>query len=84
MHAGPKLHFVHDKALMRKFFSPNIDARGRLARGITAMLLLLAAIILIPHMRRMALVLALAGMFVLFEAWRGWCALRACGIKTKW
>ena len=69
---------------MKKFFSPNIDARGRLARGITAMLLLLAAIILIPHMRRMALVLALAGMFVLFEAWRGWCALRACGIKTKW
>jgi hypothetical protein len=69
---------------MKKFFSPNIDPRGRLARAVTAMLLLLAAIILIPHTRRLALVLALVGMFVLFEAWRGWCALRACGIKTKW
>jgi hypothetical protein len=23
------------------------------------------------------------GGFVLFEALRGWCALRACGIKTR-
>ncbi len=68
---------------MKKFFNSNIDTRGRLARAITAMLLLLAAILLLPHMRRVALVLAISGMFVLFEAWRGWCALRACGIKTK-
>jgi hypothetical protein len=27
--------------------------------------------------------LALAGLFVLFEALRGWCILRACGIKTR-
>lgn len=26
--------------------------------------------------------LALAGLFMLFEARRSWCALRACGIKT--
>jgi hypothetical protein len=69
---------------MKKLFAPNIDIRGRLARGITAMLLLFTAIALIPHARRLALVLALFGMFVLFEACRGWCALRACGIKTKW
>jgi hypothetical protein len=68
---------------MKKLFSPNIDPRGRLARAITAMLLLLAAILLLPHRRRVALVLAISGLFVLFEAWRGWCALRACGIKTK-
>jgi len=68
---------------MKRFFAPNIDTRGRLARGITALLLLLAAIILIPHVRWLALALAITGMFVLFEAWRGWCALRACGIKTK-
>ena len=24
-----------------------------------------------------------SGLFVAFEALRGWCALRACGIKTK-
>ena len=68
---------------MKRFFAPNIDTRGRLARGITALLLLLVAIILIQHVRWLALALAITGMFVLFEAWRGWCALRACGIKTK-
>jgi hypothetical protein len=69
--------------MIKKFLSPNIDTRGRLVRGITAMLLLLAAIILIPYVRRLALALALLGLFVLFEASSGWCALRACGIKTK-
>ena len=24
----------------------------------------------------------LAGLFVLFEAWKGWCAIRALGLKT--
>ena len=28
-------------------------------------------------------VLLASGLFVLFESLRGWCALRACGIKTK-
>lgn len=27
--------------------------------------------------------LALAGLFGLFEAFRGWCAARTCGIKTR-
>ena len=31
----------------------------------------------------LSLVLLASGAFVLFEALRGWCALRACGIKTK-
>ena len=68
---------------MKKFFTSNIDSRGRLARGVTAMLLFLAAILLIPHGRWLALALAISALFVLFEAWRGWCVLRACGIKTK-
>jgi uncharacterized membrane protein YedE/YeeE len=28
--------------------------------------------------------LMLAGLFALFEAVRGWCIVRACGIKTRW
>lgn len=68
---------------MKKFFSPNIDDRGRLLRAITAMLLFLVAILLVRHVRWLALTVALSAIFVLFEAWRGWCALRACGIKTK-
>ena len=31
----------------------------------------------------LGLVLAASGAFVLFEALRGWCALQACGIKTR-
>jgi hypothetical protein len=31
----------------------------------------------------LGLVLAACGVFVLFEALRGWCAMRACGIKTR-
>jgi hypothetical protein len=31
----------------------------------------------------LGLVLAACGGFMLFEAWRGWCGVRACGIKTK-
>jgi hypothetical protein len=30
------------------------------------------------HLPRLA-----SGAFVLFESLRGWCALRACGIRTK-
>jgi hypothetical protein len=28
--------------------------------------------------------LAAGGVFCLFEALRGWCAARACGLKTRW
>jgi hypothetical protein len=28
--------------------------------------------------------LAAGGVFCLFEALRGWCVARACGLKTRW
>jgi len=31
----------------------------------------------------LGVVLAVLGVFVLFEALRGWCVMRACGIKTR-
>ena len=31
----------------------------------------------------LGVVLLVMGLFVAFEAARGWCVLRACGIKTK-
>jgi hypothetical protein len=31
----------------------------------------------------LAVLLAMAGVFGLFEALRGWCLMRACGVKTK-
>ena len=46
-------------------------------------LMLAGAGFVFPLSAALALVLALSGAFVLFEALRGWCALRACGIKTR-
>ena len=68
---------------MKQFFSPNIDKPGRLLRGITALLLLVGAGFGFRLSIWLGLGLGVSGGFVLFEALRGWCVLRACGIKTK-
>ena len=68
---------------MRRFFSRNLDWRGRLARGVWGALLLIAGIILADHQLWLCLALIGFGLFGLFEAARGWCLVRACGIRTK-
>lgn len=68
---------------MKSFFSPNIDNRGRLVRGLGALALLIGAAFGFQVSIWLGLALVASGGFVLFEALRGWCALRACGIKTK-
>ena len=69
---------------MKPFFSPNIDRRGRLVRGAMGLALAGGAVLAWRTSSWLALVLAISAGFVLFEALRGWCALRACGIKTKY
>jgi len=68
---------------MARFFAPNIDNRGRLARGIIGVLLLVGGLIAVFSIWWLGLILLASAAFVLFEAIRGWCGLRACGIKTK-
>ena len=68
---------------MKNFFSPNISNQGRLVRGLAALLLFVGSGFAFTVSLWLGLVLAVSGAFVLFEALRGWCALRACGIKTK-
>lgn len=68
---------------MAKLFAPNIDNRGRLVRGIMGTLLLVGGVISAFSVLWLGLVLLASAAFVLFEAIRGWCGLRACGIKTK-
>ena len=68
---------------MAKLFAPNIDNRGRLVRGIMGTLLLVGGVISVFSVLWLGLVLLASAAFVLFEAIRGWCGLRACGIKTK-
>jgi hypothetical protein len=60
----------------------NIDKTGRVARGGISIVFLLAAGVLVPYSAPLALVFLLVGLFTLFEALRGWCAVRACGFKT--
>jgi len=68
---------------MKRFFTPNISGKGRLARGISAVVLLAGAGFGFTVSIWLGLILLASGIFVAFEALRGWCVLRACGIKTK-
>lgn len=66
------------------FFGQNIEAKGRRIRAIGAVVLLLLALLAffklcIPWL---GWVLIASSAFVAFEAARGWCALRACKIRT--
>jgi hypothetical protein len=61
---------------------PNINNTGRAARGGMAILFLLLGGALIPHNLWLAGIFLAVGLFCTYEAWRGWCAVRACGIRT--
>jgi hypothetical protein len=66
-----------------RFFQPNIDSRGRLVRSGIAALLFIAGGVISCFVLWLGLVFVGIGIFALFEAVRGWCFVRACGIKTK-
>jgi len=68
---------------MKSFLTPNINKQGRLVRGLMALGLFIGAGFAFGVATWLGIVLVVSGVFVLFEALRGWCALRACGIKTK-
>jgi hypothetical protein len=75
--------YIQKATVMKRLFSPNIGKPGRLMRGGIALLLFLSAGLAFTVSFWMGLALVASGGFVLFEALRGWCALRACGIKTR-
>jgi hypothetical protein len=66
-----------------RFFRPNISNRGRVLRGILALALFIGAGFAFGSSPITGFILLAFGGFVLFEALKGWCAVRACGIKTK-
>ncbi|MGV3772004.1 MAG: YgaP family membrane protein [Verrucomicrobiales bacterium] len=69
---------------MGKWFQPNINSTGRILRAIYGVLLCAAAFYVQRYSVWAAIICVLAGGFALFEAARGWCIMRACGVKTKW
>lgn len=68
---------------MKKFFARNIDSRGRVIRGALGGILVIGGMAVCGYNLWLAIVLIVSGGFCLFEAVRGWCVLRACGIKTR-
>lgn len=66
------------------FLRPNINRRGRLIRAAWGLACLGGAWWASGSSWWLAGLLAVLGVFALFEAARGWCVIRACGIKTKW
>ena len=64
-------------------FRPNIDSKGRVIRGIGAFAMGVGAVLTWPNSRTTGIALAASSAFVAFEAARGWCVARACGVKTK-
>jgi hypothetical protein len=68
---------------MAKWFTPNISGRGRIFRGVCGFALVAAGLLISRSALWLCVALVVAGGFVLFEAVRGWCVMRACGIKTK-
>jgi hypothetical protein len=67
-----------------KFFARNIDRRGRIVRAIWGVALIVAGLLLWGRGHWICFVLVAAGGFAFFEAAKGWCIARACGIKTRW
>lgn len=68
----------------------NIDNRGRrvrLAAGVVAIAAAAFVLILAPggwFAWVVAVGLVLGGAFSIFEARKGWCAMRAMGLRTPW
>jgi hypothetical protein len=69
---------------MEKFFAPNIGTGGRWVRGLGAMALAAGGVAMcFVSVCWIGVVLLISAAFVLYEALRGWCLLRACKIKTR-
>jgi hypothetical protein len=69
---------------MKRFFTPNIEGKGRWVRALLGVVLLVGAVFSFGHSIWLATLLAATGGFTLFEAFRGWCLARACGMRTRW
>lgn len=68
---------------MHPFFKPNITTAGRVARFVFGCLLAAAAGFLWQTSIALSMALGFLAVFCWFEAARGWCLARACGIKTR-
>jgi hypothetical protein len=68
---------------MAKFFQPNLDRKGRIARIVFPLACIVAGLVCLRFAWWVCALLVALGLFAFFEAGRGWCLMRACGIKTR-
>ena len=68
---------------MKNFFARNIDSRGRLIRGLLGAALVIGGVVVCGYNVWAAVAMILSGGFCLLEAVRGWCVMRACGVRTR-
>jgi len=68
---------------MRKFFAPNIDRPGRIVRAAWGVAMLIGAVFASRYAWWASAILLAFAALAFYEATRGWCLVRACGIKTK-
>jgi hypothetical protein len=68
---------------MTRYFKRNIGYGSRLGRGVMGTLVLIAGIVMADFELWLCLVLVALGLLALFEAVRGWCPARACGLRAK-
>ena len=68
---------------MSSFWKPNLERPGRLLRGILGVSLLVGGVVALSWNVWAGAGLLASAALVLFEAMRGWCVMRACGIKTR-
>ncbi|HEX4342243.1 MAG TPA: YgaP-like transmembrane domain [Verrucomicrobiae bacterium] len=70
---------------MKQFLSPNISKTGRLLRFLLGCTFVFVGWYLCrQNYKIVSILFFIAGGFTWFEAVRGWCVMRACGVKTKW
>lgn len=66
-------------------FKPNIDGKGRFARAVWGTVVIgLGVFAGLGFDPWLGGALVLFGGFAWCETARGWCVMRACGIKTRW
>lgn len=67
----------------RSLFRPNLAPGERGLRAVASLLFATGAFLFIDRHAVIAALLLASAAFLMFEALRGWCALRACGVRTK-
>jgi hypothetical protein len=71
------------KNVKYRLFTPNVDRNGRIVRASGSLALAIVAALAWRRSVVTASGFTVASLFLASEAARGWCALRACGLKTK-